>query len=121
MSFAAKRKKKKKKLTESKTNKYLTLSYKNLTSPLNSLMGRTLVPVMPTSSSDGELASRFSNFFSEKITRIRSEIDAAAVVREFLVDFPLRFTRSLTCSHFRLVTETDVLRYMKETRKTCIH
>ena len=29
MSFAAKRKKKKKVLTESKTNKYLTLAYKN--------------------------------------------------------------------------------------------
>ena len=48
---------------------------------LNSLMGRTLDPVMPTSSLDDELASRFSNFFSEKITRIRSEIDAVVVNR----------------------------------------
>ena len=86
---------------------------------LNSLMGRTLDPVMPASSSDDELASRFSNFFSEKITRIRSEIDAAVVNREFSVDFPLRFTRSLTSSHFRFVAEADVLRYMRETRKTC--
>ena len=70
---------------------------------LNNLVGRTLDPVMPASSSDGELASRFSNFFPE-ITRIRSEIDAAVVNREFSVDFPLRFTRSLTFSHFRLVT-----------------
>ena len=46
---------------------------------------------MPASSSDDELASRFSNFFSEKITRIRSEIDSAVVNREFSVDFPLRF------------------------------
>ena len=38
---------------------------------------------------------------------------------EFSVDFPLRFTRSLTFSLFRLVTEADVLRYMRETRKTC--
>ena len=82
-------------------------------------MGRTLDPVMPTSSSDDELASRFSAFFSEKITRIRSEIDVAVVNRKFSVDFPLRFTRSLTFSHFRLVTEADVLRYMRETRKTC--
>ena len=36
-----------------------------------------------------------------------------------MVDFPLCFTRSLTFSHFRLVTEADVLRYMRETRKTC--
>ena len=76
---------------------------------LNNLMGRTLDPVMPTSSSDDELASRFSTFLS-MITRIRSEI-------EFSGDFCLRFTRSLTSSHFRLVTEADVLRYMRETRK----
>ena len=86
---------------------------------LNSLMGRTLDPVMPASFLDDELAFRFSNFFSEKITRIGSEIDTAVVNREFSVDFSLRFTRSLTVSHFRLVTEADVLRYMRETRKTC--
>ena len=86
---------------------------------LNSLMGHILDPVMPTSSSDDELASHFSNFFSEKITCIRSEIDTAVVNQEFSADFPLRFTRSLTFSHFRLVTEADVLRYMRETKKTC--
>ena len=58
-------------------------------------------------------------FFSEITTHIRRKIDAAVVNREFLVDFPLRFTRSPTFSHFRLVTEADVLRYMRETRKTC--
>ena len=66
---------------------------------LNNLIGCTLDPVMPTSSSDDELSSRFSAFLSEKIPRIRSEIDAAVVNREFSVDFPLRFTRSLI-SHF---------------------
>ena len=49
----------------------------------------------------------------------RSETDAAVVNREFSVDFPLRFTRSFTFSHFRLVAEADVLRYMRETRKKC--
>ena len=58
-------------------------------------------------------------FFSEKITCIRNEIDVVVVNQEFSVDFPLHFTRSLTFSHFRLVTEADVLRYMRETRKTC--
>ena len=43
----------------------------------------------------------------------------AVVNREFSVDFPLCFTRSLTFSHYRLMTEADVLRYMRETRKTC--
>ena len=68
---------------------------------LNSLMGRTLDPVMSTSSLDDDLASCFSNFFSEKITHIRGEIGAAVVNQEFSVDFSLHFTRSLTFSHFR--------------------
>ena len=49
---------------------------------LNNLMGRTLGPVMTTSSSDDELASCFSNFFLE-ITRITSEMDVAVVNRVF--------------------------------------
>ena len=77
---------------------------------LNNLMGRTLDPAMPASSSDDELASRFSGFFCEKIIRTRSEIDASVVNHEFSIDFPLRFTRSFTFSHFRSVTEVDVLR-----------
>ena len=86
---------------------------------LNNLMGRTLDPALPTSSSDEELASCFSDFFSEIIIRIRREIDASVVNQEFSVAFPLRFTRSFTFSHFRSVTEADVLRYIRETRKTC--
>ena len=35
------------------------------------------------------------------------------------MDFLLRLTKSFTFSHFRLVTEADVLRYMEETKKTC--
>ena len=45
----------------------------------------------------------------------------ADVNRKFSVDFPLQFTRSLTFSHFRFVTEADVLRYMRETRKNVVH
>ena len=85
---------------------------------LNNLMGCTQDPAMPTSSSDDELASRFSGFFME-IIHIRSKIDASVVNQEFSVDFPLRFTRSFNFSHFRSVTEADVLRYIRETRKTC--
>ena len=43
----------------------------------------------------------------------------SVVHQEFSVDFPLRFTRSFTFSHFRSVTEADILRYIRETRKTC--
>ena len=48
-----------------------------------------------------------------------SKINASVVNQEFSVDFPHRFTRSFTFSHFRLVTEADVLGYIRETRKTC--
>ena len=73
-------------------------------------MGRTLDPATRTSSLDDELASRFSGLFSKKIIRIRSKIDASVVNQEFPVDFPLSFTSSFTFSHFRSVTEADVLR-----------
>ena len=63
---------------------------------------------MPTSSSDDELASCFSDFLTEKIIRIRREIDESVVNQEFSVDFPLHFTRCFTFSHFRSVTEADV-------------
>ena len=43
----------------------------------------------------------------------------AVVNREFSIDFPCRFRRSLTFSHFKSVNEADVLRYVRETRKTC--
>ena len=82
---------------------------------LNNLLGRTKNPTLPTSSSGNELVSRFSNFFSDKITRIRNEIDAVAVDEGFSLDFPLHFTRSSTFSHFSLVTEADVLRCIRET------
>ena len=39
----------------------------------------------------------------------------SVVNQEFSIDFPLRFTRSFTFSHFRLVTEVDVLRYIRDT------
>ena len=85
---------------------------------LNNLLGRARNPMLPTSSSGSELVSRFSDFFSDKITRIRNEIDAVVVNEGFSMDFPLHFTRSSTFSHFSLVTEANVLRYIKETRKT---
>ena len=40
----------------------------------------------------------------------------SVVNQEFSIYFPLRFTKSSTFSHFRSVTEADVLRYIRETR-----
>ena len=50
---------------------------------LNCLMGRTLDPVVPTSSSDDELASRFSNFFSEKIIALGVKLTQLLLIENF--------------------------------------
>ena len=84
---------------------------------LNSLLGRSRDPVMPSSMSDDELASCFSAFFTEKVDHIRSEIDAVVVDQEFSVDFSLGFNVNNIFSQFTPVTEADVLRYVKGDKK----
>ena len=88
---------------------------------LNNLMGCTLDPVMPISSSDDELASGFSGFFSETIICFRSEIDVSVVNQEFSIDFPFALLGLFIFSHFRLVTEADVLRYKRKQEKHVVH
>ena len=74
---------------------------------------------MPSSSSEVELAARFSAFFNAKIDRIRSEIDVSVAGHEFSVDISFDLDIASTFSYFRPINETDVLRYMRETKKTC--
>ena len=74
---------------------------------------------MPSLSSEVELAARFSAFFNAKIDRIRSEIDISVVGHEFSVDISFDLDIASTFSYFRPINETDVLRYMRETKKTC--
>ena len=86
---------------------------------LNDLLGKVQCPTMPSSSSEVELAARFSAFFSAKIDRIRSEIDVCVAEHEFSVDISFDLDIASTFSYFRPVNETDVLMYMRETKKTC--
>ena len=85
---------------------------------LNDLLGKVQCPTMPSSSSEVELAARFSAFFNAKIDRIRSEIDIF-VGHEFSVDISFDLDTASTFTYFRPINETDVLRYMRETKKTC--
>ena len=78
---------------------------------LNDLLGKVQCPTMPSSSFEVELAARFSVFFNAKIDRIRSEIDVSVAGHEFSID--------ISFSYFRPINETDVLRYMRETKKPC--
>ena len=86
---------------------------------LNDLLGKVQCPTMPSSSSEVELAARFSAFFNAKIDRIRSEIDVSVAGHEFSVDISFDLDIASTFSYFRPINETDVLRYMRETKKTC--
>ena len=57
-----------------------------LSKVLGGLVQRKDAPVLPSSQSDLELASSFSDFFSEKILRIRSELELDSDARDFSVD-----------------------------------
>ena len=85
---------------------------------LNGLLRRAHDPVMPSSMSNDELASRFSDFFAAKIDRIREGIDSNVANREFSVVIVADFPSTSTFSQFSPVTEEDVRRYIKESRKT---
>ena len=50
---------------------------------LNSLMGRTMDPVMPASSSDDELASRFSNFFRRRSLVLGVKLTQLLLIESF--------------------------------------
>ena len=85
---------------------------------LNDLLGKVQCPTMPSSSSKVELGAHFSAFFSAKTDSIRSEIDVSVAVHEFsIISFDLNIAP--TSSYFRPINETDVLRYVRETKKTC--
>ena len=57
-----------------------------LSKVLGGLVQRKDAPVLPSSQSDLELASSFSDFFSEKILQIRSELELDSDARDFSVD-----------------------------------
>ena len=74
---------------------------------------------MPFSSSEVELAACFSAFFNAKTDRIRSEIDVSVAGHEFSADISFGLDIASTVIYFRPINETDVMRYMQETKKTC--
>ena len=62
-------------------------------------------PLYPTSSSDSDLANKFADFFTEKITSLRNSLDGSSSTLVHLDDFS---HTSSVLSHFKNVTEAQV-------------
>ena len=85
---------------------------------LDTLLGHRSVSVLPDSTSNTELANRFSNYFTTKIAQIRDLIAATPVAESFSVDFNVRFPSNLVFTHFEPVQENTVSRYIREVNMT---
>ena len=77
-----------------------------LSKVLGGLVQRKDAPVLPSSQSDLELASSFSDFFSEKILRIRSELDLDMTNPSRASPGRERFRAAGICCHL----DSDVVR-----------
>ena len=85
---------------------------------LNTLLGRRSVPNLPKGVSEARLANNFSEFFTSKISHIRSEIEVAPVAHVFSVDFLAPLPMDSALSQFETVSEDMVLRYIQDSNKT---
>ena len=71
---------------------------------LNHALHRKVAPPLPPHDDDTELANRFSDFFDEKISKIRSELDSDSSIHS---DETYTFNSS-KLGKFREMTETEV-------------
>ena len=91
---------------------------KKVFSLLKNLLGRDTLVTLPSSVSDFQLASDFSQFFQSKIFLIREELDSIPVQDEFSVEFHPRHPSVSLLLEFRPVDEANIQRYLRELHKT---
>lgn len=91
---------------------------KKVFSLLKNLLGRDTLVALPSSVSDSQLASDFSQFFQSKISRIREELDSVLVQDEFSVEFHHQHPPVSLLLEFRPVDEADIQRYLRELHGT---
>ena len=89
-----------------------------LSKVLGGLIQRKGAPVLPYSQSNLELASSFSDFFSEKILQIRSELELDPGAQDFSVDLEAPPPVATVLSHFEHIDLNRVKTIIKETKKT---
>ena len=82
------------------------------------LLGRRYTKILPSYASGTELATRLSQFFASKITRIRENLDQFPVIYEYSVNFQghIQPTQLLRC--FESVTVDDVRKFIRLAKKT---
>ena len=85
---------------------------------LDSLLGHRSMSSLPESSSNAELANRFSKYFTSKIAQIREEIAVTPVPQSYSLDFNISFPTDQVFTHFEPVQEEVVCRYIREVNKT---
>ena len=91
---------------------------KKLNSLVNNLMRGSIPISLPSSDSDAQIASDFSEFFHSKITRIRGELDCVQDQSDYM-EPPLPQTPPLSLFlEFQPVSELNIRKYLKELNKT---
>ena len=83
---------------------------KKVFSLLKNLLGRDTLVTLPSSVSDFQLASDFSQFFQSKIFLIREELDSIPVQDEFSVDLHPQHPSVSLLLKFRRVDEANIQR-----------
>ncbi len=91
---------------------------RKLSGVVGSLLGKRCRSIRPTSISDVQLATDFASFFTSKVSSIRAELNVIDVADEFSVGPLPRPTANLTISIFQPVEISDVLRFIKDSKKT---
>ena len=74
--------------------------------------------VLPDSSSNTELANKFSQYFTSKIAQIRAVVAATQVGQSFSVDYNVLFPSNQVFTQFEPVQEDLVRRYIREVNMT---
>ena len=91
---------------------------KKIYNMLNTLLGNRSESVLPDSSSNIELANKFSDYFTSKIAQIRDEIAATHVPNSFSVEYEVVFPSNSVLTHFEPVQDDSVIRYIREVNMT---
>ena len=82
---------------------------------LNYALHRKVTPPLPAHMNDTELANNFSDYFDEKIRKIRSELDSNSMPMDEINNF-----NGSKLANFREMTQTEVKNILNNMSKSCM-